>query len=118
MLAASHLVAIGAHTRTHPRLADLPEPCQWDEIVGGKNDLQQLLGSPVDLFSYLFGGGADYTNRTTAIVRDSGYAAACSNFAAAITAETDPFQVPRLFVEDWPVEEFERRLETVAGDRQ
>ncbi|MBI4522975.1 MAG: polysaccharide deacetylase family protein [Deltaproteobacteria bacterium] len=110
-LADSSLAEIGAHTVTHPVLAALPVDRQREEIGGSKSRIEEILGRPIHSFSYPFGMQGDYTSETVAIVRDSGFACACSNFEGAIDRETNPYQLPRFVVRDWDRDTFVRFLE-------
>jgi peptidoglycan/xylan/chitin deacetylase (PgdA/CDA1 family) len=109
-LACTELIEVGAHTLTHPVLAALPIEMQRAEIFGSKQCLENILGQPVTSFSYPFGGRADYTAETVRLVREAGFACACSNFPGWIQPVTDPFQLPRFLVRDWDGDEFARRL--------
>ena len=51
-LAASPLITIGAHTRTHPDLRTLTAARSWNELEGSKVDLERELGRPVRHFAY------------------------------------------------------------------
>ena len=109
-MARGELVEIGAHTVTHPSLSALPAASQRDEIQRSKARLEELLGRSVTSFAYPFGARSDYIGETPTIVRDSGYACACSNFTGVVRRSTDRFQLPRVQVKDWGGEEFARRL--------
>jgi peptidoglycan/xylan/chitin deacetylase (PgdA/CDA1 family) len=61
---------IGSHTRTHADLSRLSPDQAQDEIVGSKDDLEDLLGTPVRSFCYPFGA---YREETPSIVRSAGY---------------------------------------------
>ncbi len=111
-LAAGGLIEIGAHTLTHPLLAALSRKEQEREIVDSKRTLEDLIGLPVASFSYPFGGRRDYTAESVNLVRSAGFARACANVAGPATAACDPWQLPRVLVRDWPVEEFAARLES------
>jgi peptidoglycan/xylan/chitin deacetylase (PgdA/CDA1 family) len=63
-------VKLGAHSRTHPHLAKIPEQQARDEIAGSRADLEELLGRPVDLFAFPYG---DYSERVSQICREAGY---------------------------------------------
>jgi peptidoglycan/xylan/chitin deacetylase (PgdA/CDA1 family) len=99
-LSLSELTAIGAHTRTHPRLASLSEAEQRGEIGGSKTTLENLLGSAVRSFSFPFGKPSDYTPDTIEFIRDAGFDSAVCNVPGAVTSASDRLQLPRCFVED------------------
>jgi peptidoglycan/xylan/chitin deacetylase (PgdA/CDA1 family) len=48
-------IEFGAHTRTHPHLGELDRRAIEDEVLGGKRDLEELLGAPVPSFAYPYG---------------------------------------------------------------
>lgn len=109
-LADGGLVEIGAHTRTHPMLSQLPTGDQEREIRESKSALEERLGQRVRAMAYPFGTRADYSETTVRLTRDAGYDAACSNFSGIVRARTDRYQLPRTLVRDWPADELERRI--------
>jgi len=109
-LAQGELVEIGAHTVTHPMLAALPADSQRDEICRSKASLEAILGHPITSFSYPYGSRDNYTTETASLVREAGFARACSTLASAVGRDPHRFQLPRIQVEDWNGEEFARRL--------
>jgi peptidoglycan/xylan/chitin deacetylase (PgdA/CDA1 family) len=109
-LACNGLIEIGGHTQTHALLRALPAPAQLEEIRGGRETLEAQLERLVDSFAYPFGREVDYTAETVALVRESGFTRACSNFPGLVQADTDRFQMPRLHVRDWDGDAFARQL--------
>lgn len=107
MLEEGGLIEVGAHTVTHPVLATYPLSFQRDEISQSKTDLEDVLGHRVTSFSYPHGS---YTAETIALVREAGFKYACSTIPGVTRYHTDRFQLPRLQVENWGGDEFERRL--------
>jgi peptidoglycan/xylan/chitin deacetylase (PgdA/CDA1 family) len=101
------LIEVGAHTVTHPLLANHSLSFQRNEIRQSKTDLERVLGHPVTSFSYPHGS---YTEETVALVRDAGFAYACSTVSDTVWRNADLFQLPRFGVGNWSGEEFERRL--------
>lgn len=114
-LVAGDLVAVGAHTARHPRLSELTPEEQRVEIFSGRLALQEQLGRPVVEFAYPFGGREDYTARSVQIVRSAGFSAACSVAADSVGNGADLFQLPRLYVSGWSVEELAGALRTWLG---
>ncbi len=72
-------IEIGAHTQSHPRLADLPAAVQEQEIDGSRRTLEQLVATRISSFSYPFGRQSDYTHETVDLVRRASFELACSN---------------------------------------
>lgn len=110
-LAATAGVQVGAHTLTHPVLASLPADEQRQEIDGSRNQLERLLGRPVTVFSYPYGGHDALDAVTTRLVRESGYAMACTGTGGLACPDQYPFLVPRNVVGDWDASTFEQWLE-------
>jgi peptidoglycan/xylan/chitin deacetylase (PgdA/CDA1 family) len=107
VLARGGLVEIGAHTKTHPKLSDLPADEQLGEITEGKQHLEELLGRAVETFSYPYG---DHSRTTVRCVREAGLACACTTLAGGVTGSTNPYRLPRLHVGDWSGDELAESL--------
>ncbi len=113
-LADDARVEIGAHTVTHSSLAVLPAELQLNEAQHSKRILEDLLQRPLTSFAYPYGGRTDFTEQSVAAVRSAGFSRACSAFVGPLYSATDPFSLPRLYVEDWSGEEFARRLSALT----
>jgi peptidoglycan/xylan/chitin deacetylase (PgdA/CDA1 family) len=109
-LAASSGVTIGAHTVTHTRLSALSEEAQREEIVSSKRQLEIWLNRELTVFSYPFGRRCEYNRQSMAICREAGFRKAAANFPGQVHRWTDPYQIPRHLVRDWPVELFAEKL--------
>jgi peptidoglycan/xylan/chitin deacetylase (PgdA/CDA1 family) len=109
-LAKERLIEVGCHTMTHPQLSSLSPSMQSDEIRGCKEYLEEILGHPVESFAYPYGGQDDYTGDTVSLVRGMGFSSACSNFLGVVVTNSDRFQLPRVPIENWNGDEFEKRL--------
>ncbi len=109
-LDAGGLVEVGAHTVTHPVLSAHPGDTQQREVRLSKRRLEDILGREVGLFAYPFGARADYTAESVGIVRESGFACACSNFEGWVRHGTSAYELPRYLVRDWDGEAFARKL--------
>ncbi len=106
----SDLIEIGAHTLTHPVLSLLSREEQNGEIMGSKQQLEQILNSEVQGFAYPNGFRTDYTNETAELVHDAGFAYACAAFQGTVSPSTDRYQLPRMMIRNWKGDEFERHL--------
>ena len=106
-LGEADLVEIGAHTVTHSLLSALSPSEQHLEIQQSKETLEELLSCPVNHFSYPYGG---LTSETVALVRENGFSCAVTTAGVPVERWADPFQLPRVPVEDWNGDEFAKRL--------
>jgi|RhiMetdeSRZDD1v2_1073273.scaffolds.fasta_scaffold135935_3 peptidoglycan/xylan/chitin deacetylase (PgdA/CDA1 family) len=106
------LMEVGAHTMTHPKLADTPAGQQRTEIHQSKQTLEAILNRPVTSFAFPFGSGSP---ETVAIVRDEGFVCACSTRSDVVSRGADPFGLPRVIVRDWDGERFGRFLRWWMG---
>ena len=104
------LIEVGAHSVSHSLLAGLPEAAQREEIQQSKLQIEELSGRPVLAFAYPYGKPDSYTAATVQLVREAGFAGACSNRPGVVTRGANPYELPRLHVYDWDGEQFERRL--------
>jgi peptidoglycan/xylan/chitin deacetylase (PgdA/CDA1 family) len=96
--AASPLVTIGAHTRTHPWLASLPPAEQRAEIEAGRDTLEAVLGTTPTTFAYPFGQAASFDGVTPTLVADAGFESAWTTERGDVGAAADRFQLPRCSV--------------------
>lgn len=106
------LIAAGAHTMTHPNLASLSSQEQREEIVGGRRQLEEMTGHKVTSFAYPYGGREHYTRETVQIIKEQGFACACSNFEGKVWCASDRYQLPRILVRDWAADEFARIIDS------
>lgn len=110
-LAAGGLIEIGAHTVTHPSLAELPLEIQEWELVSSKAQLEGITGNAIKSFSYPFGGREHYSEATKNAVHSAGFQYACSNFPGHVRRETDNLQIPRFLARNWSAETFDAQLQ-------
>ena len=75
-LASAAEIAIGAHTRTHPRLTEVEGERRAEEIGGAGEDLAALLGQPIPTFAYPYGKFDPAV--VAAVPREAGYTGACT----------------------------------------
>jgi peptidoglycan/xylan/chitin deacetylase (PgdA/CDA1 family) len=112
LLAGSSYATIGAHTVTHTRLSCLAPETQWEEIAASKRHLETWLGRDISTFSYPFGRRSDYTPQSIELCRQAGFTKVAANFPGQVHRWTDPYQIPRHLVRNWPAETFADKLRT------
>lgn len=92
---------IGGHTRTHVDLGIVGEDVAREEIAGGRADLEDKLGSRVDLFAYPYGGLRNIAECNRALVKAAGFRCCCSCDFGVTFATTNPFDLPRVPISSW-----------------
>jgi peptidoglycan/xylan/chitin deacetylase (PgdA/CDA1 family) len=85
-------VAIGAHTRSHPRLGAIGSMQITDEVAGCSEDIYRHVGMRPATFAYPFG---EVTPTAAQCVRTH-YAYACTTDLRVLSAREDPAHLPRL----------------------
>jgi peptidoglycan/xylan/chitin deacetylase (PgdA/CDA1 family) len=114
-LQASGSVSVGAHTRTHPWLDQLPVERQCQDILDGRHDLQALLQRPVTSFAYPYGRCPD---EAPGLVQAAGFECACTVEPGTVRAGSHPLRLNRVAVPDCSGDAFEPWLEAwLAGER-
>jgi peptidoglycan/xylan/chitin deacetylase (PgdA/CDA1 family) len=101
------IVEVGAHTVSHPSLTRHPPDIQKLEIRESKRWLEEFLGRSVRAFAYPYG---DYSRATAAVVEEAGFDLACTTHASAVFSGNDPYELPRIAINDWDGTEFARCL--------
>ena len=109
-LSQGELIEVGSHTVTHPLLPALSVSQQQDEIQRSKSTLEEMIGQRVTSFAYPYG---NYKRDAVAIVRETGFNCACSTIVDSVWRRSDPFQLPRVTVENWDGEEFLKWLSPI-----
>ena len=90
-----NLITFGAHSQFHCNLKALDEEDLFDQIVGSKNIIENILSTKVDFFAYPGGG---YTKKVLDIVG--------SNFKGGVKDrlngdyDTDPFKLARVNIDN------------------
>lgn len=111
MLVNDPLVEIGSHTLSHPHLKNLTLSRQKKELEESKIELEKMTGREVNSFSYPFGiQNNDWDKLTTRLVKEVGYARACTVRRSRVNLLTSPFELPRFIVRNWNSKEFSARF--------
>jgi hypothetical protein len=88
---------VGAHSVTHPILANVDEATARNEIVESRISLEAIIDGPVTSFAYPNGRPErDYAAAHARMVREAGYAVAVSTAWGCAHSRSDLFQLPRL----------------------
>ena len=102
---------IGAHTVSHPILANIDAQRARQEIAGGKEELEGITGGQISSFAYPNGKrGRDYTDDHTRMVRSLGLRAAVTTEWGTAGMGHDPYQLPRFTPWDRTPAGFQLRL--------
>ena len=107
VLAADGLVEVGAHTVSHPPLAELDAVARFNEITKSKAACEALTGAPVHAFSYPYGS---LDSEVRAAVGAAGFSCACSVEYRSVGPGSDILALPRIQVRDWHGDRFQRAL--------
>jgi methionyl-tRNA formyltransferase len=86
---------VGAHTVNHVDLGKCAVETANHEIVQCGQDLEKMIGKPVDLFSFPFGRPDNIRAATRRIIQTAGYIASFSAHGGFIGPGTDPYDIPR-----------------------
>lgn len=90
-LSAGH--TIGAHTRTHPRLTQIPLVDARAEIRDSKRILEDAFGVPIRHFCYPFG---DWNPAVRDAVAEAGFESACTTVPGLNRPAGSPWELRRL----------------------
>jgi peptidoglycan/xylan/chitin deacetylase (PgdA/CDA1 family) len=101
------LFTIGAHTTTHPALANHTIAVQQAEIEGGRQALHQAVGYLPEVLAYPYGS---YNSETATLAGQLGFKAAFTTEARLVTNMADAHKLGRFQVNNWSGDELKRRL--------
>jgi peptidoglycan/xylan/chitin deacetylase (PgdA/CDA1 family) len=108
---ASAGMTIGAHTLTHPILAQLPPELAWSEIVESRARLESALGKSIWAFAYPFGDAASVTPRIVAMTKQAGFDAAFLNIGGGLGTSLPLHAIPRVHINgNMGISEFEAHV--------
>jgi peptidoglycan/xylan/chitin deacetylase (PgdA/CDA1 family) len=95
---ASQGMTIGAHTLTHPFLAESTAKCSHREITECRTALEGVLDSKVWALAYPFGNPGSLGVREIEYAKGAGYFAGFVNAGGGFGADLPPFALPRVHV--------------------
>ncbi|MFN3343562.1 MAG: polysaccharide deacetylase family protein [Flavobacteriales bacterium] len=106
----SSSVVLGAHTLLHPSLSSCSNEEIKREVLGSKSDLESWTGNPIPFFSYPFGTGADFDDRTIRVISPMGFSHVAGNYPGIVHARSPRTHFPRFLVRNWNGNDFRTRL--------
>jgi peptidoglycan/xylan/chitin deacetylase (PgdA/CDA1 family) len=102
-------VEIGAHTRRHPQLDQLPRELVREELHSSRQWLESELGLPVPGLAYPYGYSSA---KVRAVAREAGYGYACGVGNRMASPASDSVELPRLTVrQDTTLSAFRRLVD-------
>jgi peptidoglycan/xylan/chitin deacetylase (PgdA/CDA1 family) len=106
-LAAEGLIEVGSHAQSHACLSNLDPSRQRQEMTNSKVTLEAIVERPVQSFAYPYG---DYSRETPRLLKEEGYARACTIAPGQIRPGEDLFLLPRFHVSNWDGDQFASRF--------
>lgn len=99
-MAASGLVAFGAHTATHPVMANLTEAGLIAEVEKSRDRCSEMIGSKAKYFAYPFGQPHEIGAEAPRVVSQAGFVAAFTTTASTLRRSNnkDCFRLPRIML--------------------
>lgn len=91
-------MTIGAHTMSHPILAQLPVELARAEVAESRSRLEAALQQRVWAFAYPFGDAPSVTAEVMALPEQAGYTAAFLNYGGGLGAQLPAYALPRIHV--------------------
>jgi peptidoglycan/xylan/chitin deacetylase (PgdA/CDA1 family) len=104
------LFELGAHTVSHPALSVHPSTFQNTEICESKREIEHQFDLPVTHFAYPYG---DYSPETVRLLTANGFLGAFTTNRSLVTAEANPWELPRYQVRDWNGDRFDEELSKI-----
>ncbi len=90
-------IEIGGHTRTHADLGQMTDVARLrDEIVGGRQDLEDALGCPLRFFAIPYGQRPNLNAATFQVAWEGGFAGVCSAYGGYNLPGDDAFHLQRI----------------------
>ena len=112
-LSESPLVTIGVHCVTHPSLGSLTDEEQKAEIVDCIETLKDITNLDIKYMAYPFGSRSDYNGKTIELLQQNGIDMAFTTLSGIIADKTDPYQIPRIVMGNYSVDDFENAIDNI-----
>jgi len=96
----SGLMEIGSHTHTHTIVTLLGEDAARRELTQSKALVEKNVGRPCDLFCYPNGDYDDFSDKTTSLLKSSGFLCGLTTVAGFVNTGSDPYTMLRFGTDD------------------
>jgi peptidoglycan/xylan/chitin deacetylase (PgdA/CDA1 family) len=95
---AAEGMSVGAHTLSHPMLAQLSAESAWNEIFESRRAIERVLEKRVWALAYPFGDPVSTTSREVRMAERAGFTCAFLNVGGGFGATMSRFAMPRVHV--------------------
>jgi peptidoglycan/xylan/chitin deacetylase (PgdA/CDA1 family) len=89
----AHNIEFGAHTVDHVPLTSVPAEAAREQVLRSKEQLEQILGEPVQHFCYPHG---HFNATIESFVREAGFRSCCTENSGAVSNQADPLRLLRV----------------------
>ncbi|MBS1705764.1 MAG: polysaccharide deacetylase family protein [Armatimonadetes bacterium] len=113
----SHGIEFGAHTVSHPRLADLDRDGCELEVRQSVQEVEAVVGRRCTLFAYPYGKPEQVGEIAPEVVSNAGVELAFTTINGPITAECDAVRLPRIGIRECSLVTFAARISGVFESR-
>jgi peptidoglycan/xylan/chitin deacetylase (PgdA/CDA1 family) len=100
MMADTGLMEIGSHTHTHTIVTLLGEEEGRRELAKSKALVEKNIGRPCDLFCYPNGDYDDFSDKTTSLLKSSGFLCGLTTVAGFVKPGDDAYTMLRFGTDD------------------
>lgn len=104
-LNADELIDIGSHTIRHPDMGKLSEENMRTQVEKSKQTLEELLGAPIKMFAYPYGGYRNFSRRSTQVLRNAGYDIAVTTVWGTRQLPRNLLTLRRIYLDDSDTDE-------------
>jgi peptidoglycan/xylan/chitin deacetylase (PgdA/CDA1 family) len=98
-MAASSVVSIGGHTKSHLSMGNTEsKELLKQEVMESKKLLEKIIIKPISVFAYPFGSDEDYNETAEQIIKDNGFDKIVIVKNANASVKSDMYRLPRHMV--------------------
>ncbi|MBA2113085.1 polysaccharide deacetylase family protein [Bremerella alba] len=96
-MAASGVIEIGGHSRTHPDVGKIRDVEKLhDEVITATHELASLIDQPIRYFAFPFGQHANLNDAAINMLRSNGILGFCSAYGGYNFPGDDPYHIQRI----------------------